>query len=192
MKTILSADIGGTNSRFAHFEVDRDRRLTLIEIQWLKTSEAESFGRLIENLKASGMSLRPEEADIVVIAIAGPVERGIRSSPPLISWDLDLSNAHKDFGIKRCLLINDFIAQAFACRSPVGEAAEQILPGLADPEAALSVVGAGTGLGQAALMPDGKGGYVAVPSEGGHANFPFVSKGEFEFQEFLLKERKEE
>ena len=41
-------------------------------------------------------------------------------------------------------------------------------------------------------MPDGIGGFVAVASEGGHANFPFVSKGEMEFQEFLLRELDEE
>ncbi|HDH01055.1 MAG TPA: glucokinase, partial [Nitrospirae bacterium] len=122
----------------------------------------------------------------------GPVERNVYSSPPFITWDIDISNAEKDFGFKRCLLINDFVAQAFACRSPVGRAAKKILPGENVSDAASAVIGAGTALGKAALMPDGSGGFTAIPSEGGHANFPFVSKEEFEFQEFLRRELKED
>lgn len=188
MLNILTADIGGTNSRFAHFRVDQSGKLMQIGTQWLETTSSESFGQLIDNLKAGEFTLKPEEADIVVIAVAGPIEHGLRCSPPFISWDIDISTAQKDFGFKQYILINDFVAQAFACRSPVGEAAEQVLPGSAVPEAVVAVIGAGTALGKAALVPDGTGGFIAVPSEGGHANFPFVSKQESEFREFLLKE----
>ncbi|MEW6110039.1 MAG: glucokinase [Nitrospirota bacterium] len=188
MKNILSADIGGTNSRFAHFVADRIGELRLSEIRWLKTSESASFKNLIENLNQSKFTLKPDKADIAVFAVAGPVENGVRSSPPFISWDIDVSNATNDFGFKKCILINDFVAQAFACRSPVGKAAEKMLTGEVAHDAAVAVIGAGTGLGKAALVPDGKGGYIAVPSEGGHADFPFESEKEFEFQKFLLKE----
>jgi glucokinase len=185
---ILAADIGGTNSRFAHFEIVGGGELTLKKTQWLKTKEAPSFGRLIAELKEKNFSLQPDKADIVVIAVAGPVEQGAYSSPPFIAWDIDISHAEKDFGFRRCLLINDFVAQAFACRSPSGKSAKQILPGTIVPDATVAVVGAGTGLGKAALVPDAAGGFVAVPSEGGHTNFPFVSKKEFDFQDFLILE----
>jgi glucokinase len=188
MEKIIAADIGGTNSRFALFSVDRNGNLVQKEIQWLKTSDSLSFGQLIDNLKSSGFSLKPEDSDIVVIAVAGPVEDAVRSSPPFISWDIDISNAQNDFGFRRCTLINDFVAQAFACRSPVGEAAEQVISGTAVNDATTAVIGAGTGLGKAALVPAGKDSYIAVPSEGGHANFPFISKRECEFQEFLINE----
>lgn len=188
IQNILTADIGGTNSRFAHFRVDQSANLTLVETQWLETRRSDSFGQLIDKLKASEFSLEPGEADIVVIAVAGPVEHGLRSSPPFISWDIDITKAEKDFGFKQCILTNDFVVQAFACRSPVGEAAQQVLPGSTVPGAVAAVIGAGTALGKAALVPDRTGGFTAVPSEGGHANFPFASKAECEFQEFLLKE----
>jgi glucokinase len=188
MKDILAADIGGTNSRFAHFTAEGDGPLKLGETRWLGTREAASFGELIENLRGSGFSLKPEEADIAVVAVAGPVERGVYSSPPLIDWDVDFSNAGRDFGFRRSVLVNDFVAQAHACRSPVGEAAERVLPGNPDQDAAVAIIGAGTGLGKAALVPDGAGGFVAVPSEGGHANFPFASAREFEYREFLREE----
>lgn len=187
MPHILAADIGGTNSRFAHFEV-KDGKPVLVSTSWLKTKEAISFAVLMEALRAGGFSLRPEEADIAVIAVAGPVEEGIRSSPPLIDWDIDISGASEDFGLRRALLINDFIAQAYFC-AHAGEEAEEVLPGRRDEGAPVAVIGAGTGLGKAILVPGGTDGPMPFPSEGGHANFPFTSKEEFEFQEFLLMER---
>lgn len=192
MATILTADIGGTNSRFACFSIDRDNRLSLAESIWLKTSDAGSFPELIDNLKNSGFSFKPDSVDIVVLAVAGPVEDSVRSRLPLIPWDIDISTASGDFGFKKCFLINDFIAQAFACFSPVAETAKVILPGSPAPDAATAVIGAGTGLGKATIRPDGKGGFMAIPSEGGHTNFPFVSAREFQYQQFLLEERKDQ
>ncbi len=191
MKNILAADIGGTHSRFGHFRIDGEDRLSLVEAIWLNTVEAASFPDLIANLRKSSFSLEPGASDMVIIAVAGPVEKKVRSKPPLIAWGIDISSAEKDFGFKKCMLINDFIAQAFACRSPIGEAAEQILPGFPDPAAARAVIGAGTGLGKAVSMPSVKRGYIALPSEGGHTNFPFISAREFEYQNFLMEERKD-
>lgn len=185
---ILTADIGGTNSRFAHFEADKNVELNLIQTLWLKTKDAPSFSSLLHDLKERNFSLQPDQTDIAVIAVAGPVERGVYSSPPFIAWSIDISNAQSDLGFKSCLLINDFVAQAFACRSPIGKSAKQILSGTIAPDSTAAVIGAGTGLGKAALIPDGAGGFLAVPSEGGHTNFPFVSKKEFDFQNFLIRE----
>jgi glucokinase len=188
MKNILSADIGGTHSRFAYFKWERGGRLALVKTVWFKTSDFSSLVQLLRHLKKSGLPLDPEDADVAVFAVAGPVEKRTRSSPPFISWDVDLTRLKKYFKVKRCLLINDFVAQAYACRSPVGESAEQILPGTIMPDAAFVVIGAGTALGKAALVPVGAGRFEAFPSEGGHANFPFVSKKESQFGEFLLRE----
>jgi glucokinase len=185
MKKILSADIGGTNSRFAYFEAGGENRLSLVKTQWFKTADFSSFVGLVDHLRRSGFPLHPEDADIAVFAVAGPVEGGTKSSPPFISWDVDLSSVKEHFGLKRGVLINDFVAQAYACRSPVAEAAEQVLQGTIMADAAVAVIGAGTALGKAALVPVGGRRFQAVPSEGGHANFPFVSEHEVKFGEFL-------
>ena len=103
---IFAADIGGTNSRFAYFEADKNGELNLTKTQWLKTKEAPSFGSLIADLQESTFALQPDKADIAVIAVAGPVEQGVYSSPPFIAWDIDIANALSDFGFKKCLLIN--------------------------------------------------------------------------------------
>jgi glucokinase len=188
MANILAADIGGTHSRFAHFTVEAERRLSRVESRWLKTTEAQSLAELVSQLRKTGFGLPPEKSDIAVLAIAGPVQKGTIATPPNIDWDIDLTQSASAIGFRRCLLINDFTAQAYACRSPVVHAARQILPGQADPEAALAVIGAGTGLGHAALVPSAGGGFVAVPSEGGHVSFPFETEEEWAYAAFLSHE----
>lgn len=154
---------------------------------WLKTADADSFGSLINKLISSDFPLNLEDVDIVGVAFAGPIENGTISSPPLIPWRIDISEAQKDFGFKRTFLINDFVAQAYACLSPVGNEAETVLSGKPVRDATIAVIGAGTGLGKALLAPDGRGSYRALPSEGAHADFPFVTDREHEFMHFLMQ-----
>lgn len=185
MRKILTADIGGTNSRFSHFEWDPKDGLRQVKSIWLETKKYRSFRELMRDFRASDFTLRPEGAEIAVLAVAGPVEGRSYSDPPLIPWDVDVSCAETDFGLRNCVLINDFVAQAFACRSAVTEAAIQVVPGTVEPDGTVAVVGAGTGFGLAALLPDGYGGHVAAPSEGGHASFPFDGDEEQGYAQFL-------
>ncbi|MBI5074403.1 MAG: glucokinase [Nitrospirae bacterium] len=185
--TILAADIGGTNSRFASFSSDDEGKLIMLSQSWLKTANADSFGSLINKLISTDFPLKPADTDVVGIAIAGPIENDTISSPPLIPWRIDISEIQKDLGFKKTFLINDFVAQAYACLSPVGKVAQTVLPGKAVRDATIAVIGAGTGLGKALLAPDGRGNYRALPSEGAHADFPFVTERENEFMKFLMQ-----
>jgi glucokinase len=192
MKRILCADIGGTNSRFGYFEADHAGNLSVVQTKWFRTEEASSFGHLIRLLGESDFPLKAGDAQIVVIAVAGPVERGLYSAPPLIPWDVDLTNARSDYAFRRALLINDFVAQAYATRTIAGQSAREILPGHRMPGGTVAVIGAGTGLGKALLAPGRDGGYIALPSEGAHADFPFISREECRFQEFVARETGED
>jgi len=181
---ILAADIGGTNSRFAWFQAEGTNHLHMMDVVWLQTKEAASFPRLLEQLRARPFSLLPEQADIVVIAAAGPIEGGVYCAPPYISWDIDLRLPEISTLLNRVVLINDFVAQAYACKSPIGASAKTILSGEADVEGTIGVLGAGTALGKAILVPLPGGGFHALPSEGGHAYFPFLTDREAAFQRF--------
>lgn len=187
MKTILAADIGGTSSRFAAFEAGPDGSLSLRERRRFRTGDARSFGHLLEMLHASGFPLPAAAADIAVVAAPGPVLEGVFCSPPFVPWAFDFSRAAEEYGFRRWALVNDFIAQAYATQSPAAAAATAVLPGRAVAGSAVAIVGAGTGLGQALLVPDGRGGHVAVPSEGGHADFPLVGREERELGDFLTE-----
>ena len=184
-KKILAADIGGTNSRFGAFESDGENNLVLLETCWLDTPAFSSFHELLYELESRKFTVTASSADISVFAVAGPVINDVFSSPPNIEWDIDVSVVGKEFGMKKFTLINDFIAQAYACRSPIIEEARLILSGDPDQSAPLAVIGAGTGLGQATLVPLEKGGYAALASEGAHAGFGFESDSEFAYMKFL-------
>jgi len=183
MKRILTGDIGGTNSRFGWFG-EEGGRLVLIKSLWLKTGEYPSFEALMEALTSTAEASGDVDADLMVLAAAGPVEQGVRCFPPNAPWSIDLTHARQDFGLPDVLLINDFAAQAYACTSPVAEKALSILPGVSDPDSVLAVMGAGTGLGMAALLPVAPSEYAVVSSEGGHAGFPFEREEEFRFERF--------
>lgn len=170
VSAILAADIGGTSSRFALFEL-RHGKPALVERVWLQTRQAESFVALLAMLRETGFPAAPGDAEQTVIAVAGPVERLLRSNPPNIPWDIDLERDCSSTG-GSVQLINDFTAQAYATQCKPGQTANVLRAGRPNNGGTVAVLGAGTGLGQCALIhADGKD--VPVPSEGGHAAFPF-------------------
>lgn len=185
MKTILAADIGGTNARFALFTSGPDG-LAMGEKAQLPSREAESFSGLLKMLEQSAEGIRLSNAHVTSLAVAGPIHGGMYCKPPNLDWDVDISNPSV-LGLGRTVMCNDFTAQAWAVMTDAMDQAETILPGTPDPAGTMAVIGAGTGLGKAALVPDVHGGYAVMPTEGGHALFPFQNEREFAFQQFMRK-----
>ena len=185
MAIILAADIGGTNSRFGHFEAIDGHEARLVESCSFATGSVRSLAELLRLLKASGFGLDPETADQVVLAVAGPVRDGVRCKLTNAEWGIDLDDPAVALPRGRTALVNDFVAQALgAGTAHAGRSAVVVREG----EARFGVtaaVGAGTGLGLCALVPLPGGESLPLPSEGGHAPLAFVSRDEFRFLEFL-------
>uniref|UniRef100_B8DP23 Glucokinase n=1 Tax=Nitratidesulfovibrio vulgaris (strain DSM 19637 / Miyazaki F) TaxID=883 RepID=B8DP23_NITV9 len=220
---VLAADIGGTNSRFALYEagglarghVPRPQdRLCAVR---LPTAGTASFADLLRRAAAEEPGLFTSPA-LLVLAVAGPVRGGRRCTPPNIPWAVDLDEpALRAPGmppLPPVLLINDFVAQAYACLrpaapdgpvAPVAPVAPDgpdepdgpvvpdmlnmldVLDGHPVPDAPIAVVGAGTGLGKCLLLPASGDGMPprVLPSEGGHALFPFTDEREMAFAAFV-------
>ena len=113
-----------------------------------------------------GAPSRPRGA---VLAVAGPVhgdEIALTNRP----WRFRLCDLSERFGLKPIHALNDFEALAWALPLLSDDdvrvigANTQFNPGVK------AVLGPGTGLGVAALVPDGKNWHV-IASEGGHASF---------------------
>ncbi len=196
MKQILAADIGGTSSRFSRFELssagNEQAGLRQCESVWLKTAEASSFAELLESLRKQAFPLPIEAADAAAIAIAGPVEDGVRAYPPNISWTIDLDLLRNELALPKTVLLNDFVAQAWAICSPLGAQCEPVITPPASRVRADDVrvvLGAGTGLGKAIVVPvNGASKYRVLPSEGGHSRLPIQSDEEFDFFTWLREE----
>ncbi|BCS87291.1 glucokinase [Pseudodesulfovibrio sediminis] len=185
MAYVLAADIGGTNSRFALFDIT-DSRFEIVDSIWLETHGVSSFPDLLSALWKSDFKAEPGGFDSAVLAAAGAVLGGVKCpNLPNAPWGIDVREV--DFGTDKVCVINDFAAQAFACKTSAVKDAHVLQDGQAMEGEAISVIGAGTGLGYSALIPT-ENGWSAVPSEGGHMAFPFFGKEETEYAEFNRRE----
>ncbi|MEA4856953.1 glucokinase [Solidesulfovibrio sp.] len=185
IRHVLAVDIGGTSSRFGHFTADAAGRVRPVATVCLPTRGAASFEELLAQLPGAGFDLDPRRADAAVFAVPGAVV-GRRVHFANIDWALDLDRLAEAFGLTRSACVNDFLAQAHGCLL-LGEAAEPVLPGVMDATLVRAVVGAGTGLGHAALVPLAGGGVLALPSEAGQAAFSFTGPEETAYGDYLCR-----
>jgi len=180
MSFLLAADIGGTNSRFAIFALqDAPASLPDMELlreQWLPTAQYGSFTELVRDLRLpDGAPFVPPGTLFASLGIAGPV-RDNCCEPPNIAWSIRTDEAAAALGIPAVLLVNDFVAQGYACLLAAlntrARAALDITELHAGKKSAapLALVGAGSGCGKALVLPEAR---MVLPSEGGHGEFPF-------------------
>ncbi len=194
---IFAADIGGTYSRFGLFEAEEPASLRCVA-EARMPSAASDFGKLLDRLAASHTELAPERADAAVLAVAGPVHDADSIQLTNLPFIVDAAELRRRAPGIQTVLINDFEAQALACLTPV-MAGASLLGGVSPvPEengfrfplsacpSPCAVIGAGTGLGMAVLVPDvsAPGGVRVLASEGGHAAFAFVDREERAFGDF--------
>ena len=183
--TILTADIGGTSSRFALFRTAADGPVAIEAVYELTTNAFDSLADLLQAVTDEDPNLSPHAAAAVVLAVPGPVEAGRCARLANVRWPVDLGLVKDRYGDRPLLLINDFEAQAYGCLTRAVESARCIKDGHKQPDGVLAVVGAGTGLGHCSLKPDGRGAMVAFPSEAAHSLFAFTGSREEAYCRFL-------
>ena len=206
LKTILAADIGGTNSRFALFQLDMADACPLETLRLVRRTRfaTPSCGctagmmRALAGAKGDDgggfvpSSVDPVHVDAAVFGIPGPAAvadmgqtppRGEVCYCPNIAWPLEAGPVMDALGGAPVRFINDFVANGFACALlPHIIDAVTVLPGENRPGFPRAVVGAGTGLGHCLILP---GEFpVVVGAEAGHTLFPFTREEE-ELYRFL-------
>ncbi len=155
---LLAADIGGTNSRLALFGPDG----CLVQ-ERAQNDDFDGFAPILEAFVA-----RHGRPDAACLAVAGRVDDGVVWMPNR-GWTLYAEALSQVVGAPLCM-INHFHAQPLA----VAHLPSSDLVPLDDlapvAGAARVVLGAGTGLGEAYLIPEGEDWRV-VPGEGAHGRF---------------------
>jgi glucokinase len=164
----LVADIGGTNARFsAILDGELESKFQFLH----SVDEYPEFENLIEILleeinKATGWGGSPKR---VCFAVACPPDTEIISFTNS-HWIFSQSELKNLLGCEFLSIINDFEAVAHGITELSSDEFVQIGGGPAVSNKAIGILGAGTGLGVAALAPH-KNGYVVLDTEGGHADY---------------------
>jgi glucokinase len=175
---ILVGDIGGTRTRLALY--DRSGRKLLHEIV-RPSREYATFDEIALGFLAES-GLGPPE--VAVLGVAGPVRDGIATATNL-PWRLDERALSKRLLIRTVVLRNDLAVAAVGCLHAPPSSITPITPGRPSPKRqSLVVIAAGTGLGEARLVWTGSE-HLALPSEGGHADFAPRTPLEVELWHFL-------
>jgi glucokinase len=161
MTSVLLADIGGSATRFAVSRSGgRPEHITVIDNETVSGPEA-AIRRYLDDT-----GLAPRAA---VLAVAGPVDGGeIKLTNR--DWRFSCDQLAGQFGFAGIHPINDFEAVAHALAVLRPEEARAIGTASLPRPGPRAVLGPGTGLGVAALLPHGKE-WLALASEGGHASF---------------------
>lgn len=178
---VLVADIGGTNARFGLATRD-GARWTVAEPQ---TFRAEDFETIRD---AADAYIEATSAKVMraCFAIAGPAhgETVTFTNSP---WVLEKARVGRELELDAFRVVNDFEALAAGVLHLPDEAFVQVKAGAAQVGAPKLVIGPGTGLGQALLVPFGED-WKVVPTEGGHVTFAPRTAEEVEVMQFIARE----
>src|SRR6516164_11756492 len=156
----LVADIGGSKSRFALANSEGwPERILIIENDTVPDLE----GAVVRYLDETGA--RPQAA---ILAVAGPIQ-GEEIALTNRAWRFRRADFAKRFGFSQLHIVNDFEALAWALPRLTAAHVRPLGHGAPGGEGVKVVLGPGTGLGVAALLPAGMHWHV-VASEGGHAS----------------------
>jgi glucokinase len=166
-QTLLIADIGGTNARFALAD---DKTPGFSQEQTLQCADFLSVeGAISHYLETVGA----ESPSVICLAAAGPVvDQHIKVTNN--HWLLAVDDLSEAFSTEAVRLMNDFEAIAYSVPA-LGE--DDCLPvGLPDPKPlpdgdySVAIVGPGTGLGSVGLRKIG-GQLIPIASEASHGGF---------------------
>ena len=180
----LLADVGGTNARFAlEFAPGRIELIDVLACADYPTLSDALRAYLASPLVACAGTIRH-----AAIAIANPVT-GDLVRMTNHHWEFSIAALRQECGFDTLLVENDFSALARALPYLDAGQKRQVGGGVARPDGALGLIGAGTGLGVSGLVPCAEG-WSALRSEGGHVTFSPANETEVAILRFAWGEFK--
>ncbi|WIM04530.1 MAG: glucokinase [Candidatus Nitricoxidivorans perseverans] len=178
---ILIGDIGGTNARLALAEAGTTEPL---EVRHYAAADFPDF----ESVLAAYLAATGADIEAGCLAVAGPIADDGRSARLTnLPWtiDADALAARSRTGPLR--LANDFAAAALGVTAADPSSLVSLQTGVPLAGAPRLVVGAGTGLGMAILVPE-NGKFRVLPGEGGHVGFSPQDETQMRIHASLLAE----
>ena len=180
---ILAGDVGGTKVHLALYSFESGR-LRPVRDQRFPAHEYPTLDAVVNAfLDEPGLEGTRGQILAACFGVPGPVRDG-RLKLTNLPWVLDAREMRKSLGVEHIFLINDLEANGYGIPELAPESVFTLLPG--DPAGVghRGLIAAGTGLGQALLIWNGRA-YLPVPSEGGHADFAARNDREVRLLNFL-------
>jgi len=175
----LVGDIGGTNARFAIVPVGSS------ELMSIKTLHCEKFKTILQALQFYLSSIKDIQISSACIASAGTVHLDT-FKPSNNDWLINKSDVSSVLNNIQVSWINDFNAQALATTELTDIDLITIKAGIDQPDRLRLAIGPGTGLGVCGLIRS-SGGWVSVPTQGGHSDLAPNTSLEIEILTLLQK-----
>lgn len=176
----LLADVGGTNARFAW------QAGAGAGIEAARTLPCADHATLAHAIDTYLRWLDRPAPPTCAIAIANPV-LGDEVTMTNHHWAFSIAALKAHLGLRHLLVINDFTALALALPLLPAQSLRQVGGGAGVAGGPIGLIGPGTGLGVSGLLPDGRGGWLALQGEGGHATLAAVNARETAVLQFLSR-----
>ena len=176
----IVADIGGTNARFSRVG------LASLALDKVAVYPCAGFATLADALTHYQQQQGLTDIKHVAIAIACPVT-GDQISMTNFHWRFSVKAMQQQLGLEALQVMNDFTAVAMCL--PALTAAQKVKVGSGEIQHGkpMAVLGAGTGLGVAHLLPVNDQ-FIPLPGEGGHVDWAAQTEQEWFIQQMLAKE----
>lgn len=177
---ILAGDIGGTNTRLALFEGTPDH-LKPFDIEVFPSPQFSGPAEIVRKYLATHKDQKIQSA---AFGLPGAVVDG-RVQTTNLPWIVDSRHLAAELGLETVELINDLFANAHGIALLEKPDFAVLNPGTPSPTGNRALISAGTGLGEAGLLPD-NGVFRPFPSEGGHVDFAPTNELQIELLRYLL------
>jgi glucokinase len=183
---ILAGDVGGTKVDLVLCKFDRGQLVTVHEHKY----HARDFPGLVQIVEAflaeCEKSLgQPSDVLAACFGVPGPVRHG-RLKLTNLPWVLDASQLAMELKIEHVFLINDLEANGYGIDELTPDQILVLSQGDPAAEGNRGLIAAGTGLGEAILVWNGRS-YLPMASEGGHSDFAARNEEEIELLRYLQK-----
>jgi glucokinase len=181
---ILAGDVGGTKVHLALYSFEGGR-LKPVRDQKFPAHEFAKLDDVVEAFLTGDRDAQGKRSEIVAACFGcpGPVRDG-RLKLTNLPWTLDTRDLSSSLGIEHIFLINDLEANGYGIPELAPEAVFTLHAGDAAAMGHRGLIAAGTGLGEALLIWDGKA-HRPIPSEGGHCDFAARTDREIALLQYL-------
>ncbi|OCC14526.1 Glucokinase [Dissulfuribacter thermophilus] len=173
---IIVADVGGTNTRLALFKGGR--------IEEIKIYPSNSFRSFEEILSEYLKTIGHYDCEAISIGIAGTVS-GSKANCVNLSWGIEIEALQMAFDIPKVVLMNDFEAAAWGVIALSTSDLLKVGGKETRANSPRAILGAGTGLGEAIIIPCNNQRFHVLPTEGGHTEFAPCDETEWHLFQFL-------